>query len=180
MIRPIEIFFSYAHEDVGLMDDVRRQLIGYDRRKIIRKWHDRLIAPGVEWRGQIDARLRDSDIILLFISPHFIESDYCYEAEMTEAMRRHESREARVIPVILRPCLWYEEPFGRLQAVPTDGRALTTWPNRDEGALDAAQGIMRVVKEIIGEIPTPIEASPGPTAESVTMRPSKRGVRGML
>ena len=57
MTRPIEIFFSYAHEDEALMDEVRRQLIGFDRRKIIRKWHDRQIQPGAEWREQIDERL---------------------------------------------------------------------------------------------------------------------------
>jgi hypothetical protein len=28
--RPLEIFFSYAHEDENLMDDVRRQLIVYE------------------------------------------------------------------------------------------------------------------------------------------------------
>ena len=31
MDRPIEIFFSYAHEDEDLMNDVRRQLIVYER-----------------------------------------------------------------------------------------------------------------------------------------------------
>jgi hypothetical protein len=149
MTRPIDIFFSYAHEDEELMDDVRRQLNGFDRRNIIRKWHDRQIPPGTEWKGQIDGRLQHSDIILLFITPHFIESDYCYDAEMTEAMRRHDSGQARVIPIILRPCPWQEEPFGRLQALPIDGRALTTWPNRDEGALNIAEGIMNVVRQLI-------------------------------
>jgi hypothetical protein len=149
MRRPIEIFFSYAHEDEALMDEVRRQLIGYDRRKIIRKWHDRLIQPGAEWREQIDERLYRSDIILLFISSRFIESRYCYYAEMKEAMRRHEANEARVIPVILRPCLWQEEPFARLQVLPTAAKPLSTWHNLDEGSLDVATGIMRVVREII-------------------------------
>jgi hypothetical protein len=155
MARPIHIFFSYAHNDEPLVDEVRRQLIGYDRRNIIRKWHDRLISPGAEWRGQIDARLRHCDIILLFISPHFIESEYCYDVEMTEAMRRHHVGEARVIPVILRPCLWHDEPFGRLQSLPTRGRALVLWENRDEGALDVAKGVMEVVRQINSELVEP-------------------------
>jgi hypothetical protein len=159
MIRPIDIFFSYAHEDEALMDEVRRQLIGYDRRGIIRKWHDRQIAPGSNWRGQIDERLFRSDIILLFITPHFIESRYCYDVEMAEALRRHDANTARVIPVILRPCLWQDEPFARLQPVPTGGKPLTTWPNRDEGALNAAQGIMSVVRELIEKHPAPNEAA---------------------
>src|SRR5437899_3337442 len=151
MLRPVEVFFSYAHEDEALMHDLRRQLVPFDRQDVIRKWHDRLIPPGTEWRGQIDERLRHSDIILLLISPHFFESDYCYDAEMTEAMRRHDASEARVIPIILRPCSWESAPFAQLQALPMDGRPISLWPNRDEACLNVAEGIMRVIREIRGE-----------------------------
>ncbi len=65
----IEIFFSYAHEDQTLMNEVRRQLVLFDRQKVIRKWHDRLISAEDGWKGQIDRRLRDARIILLFVSP---------------------------------------------------------------------------------------------------------------
>lgn len=147
---PVEIFFSYAHEDEALMDEVRRQLIVFDRQNIIRKWHDRLIPAGGNWKGQIDIRLRRARIVLLFISPHFFESDYCFDTEMREAMRRHAAGQARVIPVILRPCLWQTAPFAQVQAVPTDGKPITTWSNRDEGCLDAASRIMDVVRELTG------------------------------
>src|SRR5262245_55444860 len=136
MQRPIEIFFSYAHEDESLMNEVRRQLVIFDRQGLITKWHDRRILPGSDWRGQIDHRLRHSDVILLFISPDFFESDYCYEAEMTEAMGRHQAASARVVPIILRPCAWRNAPFAALQVLPTDARPLSTWPNRDEACLD--------------------------------------------
>jgi hypothetical protein len=81
----IDIFFSYAHEDEALMDEVRRQLILFDRQSLIRKWHDRMIPPGASWQGQIDERLRIAKVILLFVSPDFFASDYCYEQEMAEA-----------------------------------------------------------------------------------------------
>ena len=115
---PIEIFFSYAHEDEALMDDVRRQLILYDRQGIIQKWYDRKILPGVEWTAQIDHHLSHAHIILLFVSPHFIESKYCYNVEMAEALDRHKTGQARVIPIILRPCPWKDAPFGHLQGLP--------------------------------------------------------------
>ena len=38
-----EIFFSYAHRDEDLMDEVRRQLIVFERQGEILKWHDRMI-----------------------------------------------------------------------------------------------------------------------------------------
>ena len=132
------------------MDDVRRQLVVFDRQGLIRKWHDRLIPPGDEWRGRIDERLAHSDVILLFVSPNFFDSDYCYEAEMTEAMRRHQANSAKVVPIILRPCAWESAPFASLQALPKDGRPITTWPNRDEACLDVAKGVMRAVRELRG------------------------------
>jgi hypothetical protein len=50
---PIEIFFSYAHEDEDLMNDVRRQLVLFERLGRIEKWHDRQIRPGAEWNMDI-------------------------------------------------------------------------------------------------------------------------------
>lgn len=148
MARPIEIFFSYAHEDENLMDAVRRQLIIFDRQDVIRKWHDRQIKPGEKWKNQIDERLKRSDIVLLFVSPHFFESDYCFETEMRDALRRHAAGTTRVVPIILRPCLWKTAPFAQLQALPRDGKAVSTWENLDDACMDAASGVMDVVGEL--------------------------------
>lgn len=147
---PVEIFFSYAHEDEDLMNDVRRQLVVEERNGRILKWHDRMIPPGEDWREQIDRRLNKAAIVLLFVSPHFIESRYCSEIEGQAALRRQETGEARVIPIILRPCMWERAPFGRLQALPRDAQPLSRWPDRDEACLDVARGIMAVVDEVLG------------------------------
>jgi hypothetical protein len=151
MAAPIDIFFSYAHADEALMNQVRRHLVLYDRLGKIRKWHDREILPGNEWKGQIDERLRSAKIILLFVSTDFFESDYCYDIEMKEALLRHESGETTVIPIILRPCDWQLAPFSHIQALPTDGKAITTWENIDEACLNIAKGIMAVVSKLSKE-----------------------------
>jgi hypothetical protein len=144
----IEIFFSYAHADEDMMNDVRRQLVIYERNGQILKWHDRKIPPGDEWKDQIDQRLNAAQIILLFVSPHFIESKYCYEIEGKTALRRHKAGTARVIPVILRPCPWNEAPFSKLEALPRDGKPISRWSDRDEACLDVASGVMAVVDEL--------------------------------
>lgn len=51
-------------------------------------------------------------------------------------MERHELGEARVIPVVLRPCDWHSAPFGKLNAAPQDGKPVSTWPDLDEAFLD--------------------------------------------
>jgi hypothetical protein len=144
----IEIFFSYAHEDEMLMDSVRRQLVIFERQGRIVKWHDREIPPGVEWEAQIDQRLRSAHVILLFVSPAFIESRYCYDVEVVAALERHAAGSARVIPIILRPCAWEAAPFAALQALPTDGKPLTQWPDRDQVCLDIARSIIAVADQL--------------------------------
>lgn len=148
MTQPIQIFFSYAHQDELLMNAVRQQLCLFERQLVTHKWYDRMIPTGTEWRGQIDDNLRSAGVIVLFISPAFINSDYCFDVEMTEALRRHDAGEARVIPIILRPCPWEEAPFSRLQVLPRDGEAITAWADRDAVCLDVARGIMAVVREL--------------------------------
>jgi hypothetical protein len=140
--RPVEIFFSYAHEDEELMNEVRRQLVVHERLGKIVKWHDRMIPAGHEWRSQIDSRIKQANIILLFMSPHFLASRYCFEIESTIALQRHRDGTAAVIPVVLRACDWTATPFGAMQALPKDGIPITQWPDMDQATLDVARGII--------------------------------------
>ena len=162
MQRPIEMFCSYAHEDEALVGDLRSQLVVYDRQHAIRWWHDREIPAGKAFAGEIDTHLERADIVLLCVSPDFFGSDYCYDVEMTEALRRHESGCARVIPIILRPCGWESAPFAHLAALPTDGKPVTRWDDRDEASLNVAEGVMAVVRELAAR-DRPAEPSRGAT-----------------
>lgn len=139
--RALELFISYAHEDEALRAEIDQHLSLLVREGWIRPWHDREIAAGEEWRGQIDARLEAADLILLLVSPAFLASDYCFDVESSRALERHASGEARVIPVIVCPCDWSTAPFAELQALPRDGKSVTTWDNQDEAWLDVARGL---------------------------------------
>jgi nucleoside phosphorylase len=146
----VRVFFSYAHEDEQLRDKLASHLSTLRRQGIIQEWHDRQIGAGQEWAGEIDRNLEAAHVILLLISADFIGSDYCMDKELSRAMARHQSREARVIPIILRPVDWDNLPFSKLQALPTDGKAITSWGNQDEAFVNVARGIRAVVEEIAG------------------------------
>ena len=100
--------------------------------------------------GQIDAALERADLILLLVSANFIDSDYCYDVEVTRALERHDTGTARVIPIIVRACKWQRAPFGQLQALPQDGRAVRLWRDRDSAWRDVADGIEKVLEELRG------------------------------
>src|ERR1700730_9392472 len=112
----VKIFFCYAHEDEALLKKLQTQLMPLQRQGLIDLWHDREISAGTAWEREISQHLNAADIILLLISPDFMNSDYCYSIEMKQAINRHILGKAQVIPVILSHVHWQGEPLGKLQA----------------------------------------------------------------
>jgi hypothetical protein len=144
----IELFISYSHRDETLRQQLDKHLTPLQRQKVISTWHDRKIGAGQEWAKEIDDNLSKAHIILLLISPDFVASDYCYDLELGQALQRHERGEAIVVPVIIEPCDWTWLPFGKLQAFPKDGKAITTWSNQNEAFLDVSKGIRAVAQQL--------------------------------
>lgn len=147
MSKPIRIFLSYAHEDEKFREELEKHLSFLKRSKKIIGWHDRRISAGANWEQEINDNIDQAQIILMLISPDFINSDYCFETETIRALEKHGKGEALVIPIIIRPCLWTETPFKNLQALPTDGVPVSTAPNQDEAWLNVANGLLEVVNE---------------------------------
>ncbi|MCY1281025.1 TIR domain protein [compost metagenome] len=150
------LVFSYAHADEALRNELEKHLSPLKRMGRISTWHDRRIVPGEEFAGQIDQHFAQADIILLLISSDFINSDYCYQIEMTNALQRHEIGEAVVIPVILRPCAWHQLPFGKLLAATVDGKPIVQFPSYDEGFVQVVEAVSRALDKLATtQIPAP-------------------------
>lgn len=179
MAEPLEIFFSYTHADDAWRGKIEKSLSTLKRQNLIKIWSDHNILGGSEWEDILNSHLQSAPIILLLISPEFIDSDYCYSTELDQAIKLHEAKRACVIPIILRPTDWTKgTPFARLQALPRDGKPLSTWADKDEALLQVAKGIRRVVENIQKnspvastnqqQSPSSAGASPSPAA-SVTL-----------
>ena len=145
---PVRLVYSYSHRDEGLRDELETHLALLERQGVIAPWSDRKIVAGEDWAGRIDEHFKDADIILLLISADFLRSNYCYEIEMENALERHRAGTARVVPIILRDVDWHSAPFGKLQALPRDGRPITLWTNRDEAWAVVAREIRNVIDEL--------------------------------
>jgi TIR domain len=144
----IEVFYSYSHRDEKLLTKLEIHLASLKNQGIITGWYDRNIEAGEEWEGKIDEHLDTARVILLLVSADLLASRYCYDIEVARAIERHEAGDARVIPVILKPCDWQGTPFGLLQALPKDGKPVTTWANRDQAFTDIVLGIKAAVAHI--------------------------------
>src|SRR5438270_6547102 len=144
----ITIFISYAHEDEQLCTKLLKHLRLLERVKGVEVWSDRNIRGGAEWEREMSFYLNTAQIILLLISPDFMESDYCYNIEMKRALERHEAEKASVISIILRPVSWEDAPFAKLQVLPTDAKPVTSeaWYTQDDAFFDIVQGVRKVIE----------------------------------
>jgi tetratricopeptide (TPR) repeat protein len=143
------VFFSYAHRDKGFRDRLEEHLSNLKYRGLITTWYDREISAGEEWAQQIDIYLNKAHIILLLISASFMASEYCYSIEMRRALERCERQEADVIPILLRPVLYTDAPFAKLQMLPSNGKPIVRWRDRDSAFVDIAYAIEKVAKKYL-------------------------------
>jgi len=144
----MEIFYCYAREDGTLRKELEIHLIGLKRSYHLKHWDDSKIKPGESWGKTINEHLNTAEIILVLISPYFLASDYCYSKEMQRALERSKQGTCRIIPILLRPTLWEDMPFSKLQLLPTDARPITSWSNRDEAFHDVVTGIGKILKTL--------------------------------
>ena len=144
----IKIFIAYSRKDSHFLEQLQTQLKPLERQDNIDIWYDGKIEPGVQWDEAINHHLHTADIILLLVSADAINSNYFYDVEMKGALRRHEEDMARVVPLIIRSCLWMATPLEKLQALPKNGKPVDTWLNRDEAYHDAVANLWKLVKVI--------------------------------
>jgi tetratricopeptide (TPR) repeat protein len=155
-VPPLKVFLSYSHQDDELCKQFLEHLSQLEREGLIVPWSDQLLTAGEDWDGSINENLDSTHVIILLVSRGFVASKYCNDVEMDRAMERDQKGEARVVPLILRPCDWKTSRFGRLQALPKRGKPVVDWKTRDHGFLDAVEGLRRLIQQISNPAPAPV------------------------
>lgn len=145
---PIEVFLSYAPEDTSLFVELEKHLSVLRRDGLIRSFHAGAVSPGQDWEAAVDEHLARADVILLLVSADFLASPRC-AFESNRALRRLIAGRAQVFPVILRDCDFQDAPFGKLKALPKNGRPVKSWADENEAFADVARGVREVVSKLL-------------------------------
>ena len=142
----VEIFCAYAQKDEPLQQVLKAHLDGLQTEGSALLWHDRALLPGMDQAQEMDQHINSASIILLLVSADFLVTRYSYSSEMTRAFARHAAGEMRIIPIILRAVNWQNQPFAKLQVLPSGDKPITSWPNQDEAFVDVAKGVSKVLR----------------------------------
>jgi WD40 repeat protein/Flp pilus assembly protein TadD len=146
-MHPLMLFFSYAPEDKALRDELDMHLKALRRTQLVETWEDRRVHPGGNREQEIYQAIEKADIILLLVSPYFINSEE-YLSLLVKKVTQYQTdkrEKVTIIPVLLRSCLWQETPLAQLDMLPRNGVPVTTWADRDEAWTDIAKNVRYVV-----------------------------------
>lgn len=145
--RPLEIFVSYSVADEQYVTQLLNHLSSFRRKGLIRPWNQRQIRPGDNRMTEVSSHLEEADIILAIVSSDFLSSDYFHDVELKRALVRHSTGEARLLPIIVRPCDWESTALGDCEPLPRDGRPVNNWPDQDDAWLDVVRAIQNIVND---------------------------------
>ena len=107
-------------------------------------WDDTRIAPGADWRAEIDQSLNDAAVAILLVSADFLDSDFVVDEELPLLLEAVNDRGLVVIPVLIGPVYLPESsPLARLQTA-NDGNVPLM--NMNEGDQEAL--FVRVVEAV--------------------------------
>ena len=137
----VNVFLSYCHADEDYKNKLNIHLSPLKRMSKINEWDDRELKAGTQFDEIIKRHLEKDDVIILLISADFINSDYCYNTEMQKAMERCKKGQCKILPIIVRPCLWNITPLKDFLALPKDGKPLSTYENEDIAYLEIVEAI---------------------------------------
>lgn len=146
----IEGYFSYEPGAKKFKQELEKQLLGIKFRGLKITWQDGEVCAGMEWKKEITNRLKKAQVILLLINADYLVSFISNRIETATALRRHSSKEACVIPIIIGSCAWKDHEFKKLQCLPRDEKPidLLPRPRRAKVFLEIAREIEQSISKL--------------------------------
>ena len=143
-----KVFISYSHNDEKWKDRVLKHLGVLVKENRLTVWDDRQIAAGQDWFPEIKRALEECDVALLLVSVDFLNSGFILNQEVPKLLSRRLREGTRVVPVILRDCLWSEVSWLKdIQVRPKDGKPLASFSKSKVEAVltELAKEVMRLL-----------------------------------
>ena len=145
--RPLKLFVSYAHEDEGWRAKLAPNLTLLQREGLIELWYDLKLVAGAKWDEEIQQKLAEADLYLFLMSTDLLASDYVQDRELPIARQRHDAKQARLLPVVVRKCSW-KLYVGDIQALPGGDKSIKEWSDKDQAFFKVEEGLRKAIEEV--------------------------------
>ena len=102
MTNDINVFICYSRQDIEYFEQLQEVVSALRINKNIQTWTDQEIQPGEFWDTKIQAKLYQSNIVIMLLSTSFYASSYIQTREMQIAIENHKQDKCRIIPIKAR------------------------------------------------------------------------------
>lgn len=139
----MRVFVSYSPDDESLKNDLLKQLGPAIRAGRLSPWDASKVQPGDEPQVVSEAELGRADVALVLLSADYLAAGGPADRDLGRIAAGRIQSGLRVVPILLSACDWQTDVrIKDLQALPRDGRPISSHRDRDEA-------LVQVCREII-------------------------------
>jgi len=146
MLIPIDLYISYDRHDEALCQELKTHLSPLERAGLIRRFDAQAVPAGEDWRKVIGAKLAAAHIVLVLVTPKYLNSNTRYDLELTPALSMFNAGKNRVIPILVKHATWEVTPLSQLALLPRNRVPIMAWTDRDAAWKDVISGIRDVIE----------------------------------
>jgi tetratricopeptide (TPR) repeat protein len=141
----MKILISYAHSDLEHHTSLMKHLATLD--KVVEVWEESRLQTTPDCVSTLDAQLSHCRLMVLLLSPAFMESPFITRHELVTMFKKHEERGVKFLPVLLRASDLNSLPFNKLSVLPKGLVPIekSLYPNEEWKVI--AQYILNEIKE---------------------------------
>ncbi|HEU0001514.1 MAG TPA: TIR domain-containing protein [Ktedonobacteraceae bacterium] len=148
----IKLYFSFASDsdkDKRYVQALEKQLADQTLYGEVQIWHIHKASPGSNIQQATITKLNSADIILIFLSPDYMNNAYLVNREGAQAASMQSWGIASVRVLRIRPISYRSAPFNFCQVLPESGEFISTLRHKEEEILhDVASDIYTLIKEV--------------------------------
>ena len=128
------IFISYAHDDGKWHEKLRQMLKPLERQYPDMLWSDVELEAGVDWFAKIGTSLESARVVVLLVSPAFLDSDFIHRHELAPVLEAAVKGEKTIVWLYISACAYQAVGIGKYQAAHDIGKPLDKLKPADQNA----------------------------------------------
>ena len=146
----VKLFYSYSHKDRQYQEKMEETLtLLRDQDGILKGWSDRQILPGQRIPEKIQEKIKDTDIFVFLLSPHFIASTECWKEWLQAHQIANERSSVVLVPIILSACSWKDmNGMSQFKALPEDGKPIKEFRDKDIAWQQVYCGLRNLIEQL--------------------------------